>query len=86
MTPVVLTTGIAEQDQEGSFMNATLQPAGPDLALSIATHFSVPASVAALGEQAVANLVYEALTQAAKATLGLSFEVQLGPSRNFSEK
>lgn len=72
--------GCAENDQSTSFMNATLQGAGNDLAISIATHIDIPEAVSVKGEQAVAQHLKDQLSSAANAYHGLSFSVQIGPS------
>lgn len=83
MTKVNIQTGCDEQSQESSFMNATLQGAGTEVAFSIATELDVPESISNQGEQAVAEYLRKVLTIAATAAAeyGLSFDVQVGPSR-----
>lgn len=87
MTQVTIETGCDEEGQQSSFMNATLQGAGPMIAFSVATELDIPGSVSENGEQAVAEYLREALTVAAKAAAkyGLTFDVQVGPSREASK-
>jgi len=79
---VQIDTGINEDDQEGGFMNSTLQNAGEKLAMSIQTHLVVPPCIADGGEEAVALWIKGMLCMAAKAVPGLTFNVQVGPARN----
>lgn len=67
-----ITTGVSEDDQLSSFQNATLQGAGA-FAFSIATHVTVPDTVIAEGEAAVAKFVEDALVRG-----DVAFEVQIG--------
>lgn len=76
---VTLETGICAGAQESSFMNATLQSAGPRVAFSIATFVAVPADVIAGGEVAVAGYLNTLLARLATQEPALSFEVQVGP-------
>ena len=76
----------SEYDQEGSFMNATLQSAGEAVAMSIATSLEVPVDVIARGQQAIAEYVQTVLSAAAGSCNGLNFEVQIGPSREAMRK
>lgn len=78
---VKIEFGISEFDQEGSFMNSTLQNAGPALAISIATEFDVPESVHINGQWAVAEYLRLTLAPATDAVPGLRFDIQIGPSR-----
>ncbi len=82
MKTVNISLGVSEEEQEGSFQNATLQGAGDSLAFSIATRLKVPESVAAEGETAVAQYLQDALTLASRVVEGLEFEVQIGASRD----
>ena len=86
-TFVEVKTGLDEASQTSNFQNATLQSAGPKLAMSIATRLEVPAYVANAGEAAVAQFVQETLTRAAVAASGskqLTFEVQIGHSSDWT--
>jgi hypothetical protein len=69
-----------EDAQAGSFMNATLQSAGDEIAFSIATTVMVPGIVVAQGLWAVAHYINETLHAASQVSEGLSFEAQVGPS------
>ncbi len=81
---VCIQTGYSEEQQESSFMNATLQGAGA-VAFSIATHITVPDDVSAQGEACVANYLRDALTAAtqAAAEYGLKFHAQVGAARGY---
>lgn len=74
--------GIPEEDQEGSFMNATLQSVG-DVAFSIQTDFDIPEDVGAAGEVAVERYLAEQLAKAEAAVPGIRFTVQLGEARGY---
>lgn len=76
-----IETGIPEFDQEGSFMNATLQGVG-NLAFSIQTEFEVPEAIFVKGEAAVAGYLAAYLAVAEAAVPGLRFTVQLGLARS----
>jgi hypothetical protein len=71
-----------EDAQQGSFMNATLQSAGVNIAFSVAATVLVPGGIVALGIQVVADFLNESLNAAAMASDGISFTVQVGPSRD----
>lgn len=79
---VRIDRGVPEEDQEGSFMNATLQGVGSSLAMSIATTLLVPDHIANDGEEAVAKFVNNALVFAGNTSSRLRFHVQIGPSRS----
>lgn len=78
---VVIEFGVPEDEQEGSFMNSTLQGAGDDLAFSVATEVEVPPEIAARGEGAVGVYLRSVLDAAAGVVSGVRFHVQMGPSR-----
>lgn len=75
-----------EDAQAGSFMNATLQSAGDEIAFSVATMVKVPGEVVVQGVDAVANYINEVLYAASQASGGLSFEAQVGPSSSAMEE
>lgn len=77
---VKIEKNCSEADQEGSFMNATLQGAGDKIAFSIATYVSVPKNIYAKGENEVAAYLMQQLSAAADAASGLKFSVQIGTS------
>jgi hypothetical protein len=80
--PVFIETGINESEQEGSFMNATLQGVGNHISMSIQTTLSVPAHIVEKGEAHVAAWVKMTLQKASNKALGqLRFHVQLGSAR-----
>jgi hypothetical protein len=80
---VCVEAGIPEDDQQGSFQNATLQGAGDNLAFSIATHLDIPDEIAREGEGAVASYITEQMARVAAAGVpGLRFTVQIGASRD----
>lgn len=79
---VNIATGIPEDEQESSFMNATLQGAGPGIAFSIATKLDIPDEIISKGEAMVATYISQTLETAAAGAPGLHFEVQLGLSRD----
>lgn len=79
---VAVDSGVDEESQEGGFMNATLQSAGPDVAMSIATSLAIPPEVFSQGHQSIEQYVNRELLAAASNCEGLSFHVQLGPSRD----
>lgn len=62
-------------------MNATLQGAGEKIAFSIAASLTVPDDISSQGEDTVAAYIEGALSAASAAHPGLSFDVQIGPSR-----
>lgn len=78
---VAIETGVSGDDQQGGFINATMQHAGDHLTFSIATDLKVPEHVAAAGEAAVAEFVRDRLSKASTFVPGLGFRVQIGPNR-----
>jgi hypothetical protein len=81
MKQVIVTEGIPGADQQGSFINATLQAVGLNLDMSVATRVEVPPGVIEKGEGVVAAFVHTLLLKAtAAAGSALHFEVQLGSS------
>lgn len=79
---VTVDAGTDEDQQESSFMNATLQGAGEAVVMSISTSLEVPEDVIANGEASIAKYVQKVLSIAASSCPGLSFQVQVGPSRD----
>lgn len=79
---VKMEIDVSEQEQEGSFMNGTLQSVGNNLAMTIHTSLTVPGGIVIQGQKAVAAYVEKKLTVAAKQVPGLTFEVEVGPSSN----
>ena len=78
---VSMETGISAASQESAFMNATLQDLPNNLTISIATYLEVPTHVAALGEEATDTYIDRMLEKAAASIPGLTFDVQLGPTK-----
>lgn len=78
MDHVTITTGIPANEQESSFMNATLQQAGNEHSFSIATHVKVPDHICNQGEAAIRDYLMDILGKAALTDRNLTFEVQLG--------
>lgn len=80
MSGLEIETGVCGNDQEGSFMNATLQSHG-ELEFSIATYVSVPDEITSEGElQSYLTLLLGGLLYRADGKSPVSFEVQLGPA------
>lgn len=80
-TTVKTLSGVPEAEQRSNFQNATLQGAGPHIAVSIATSVTVPPEVYGLGEAAVEGYLRALLGKATIETdEALSFEVQIGPA------
>lgn len=71
-----IETGITGNDQESSFMNATLQKAGDRFEFSIATFISISPSVKT--EEELAALISNVLSPIVAVDPRISFEVQLG--------
>lgn len=73
-----ITTGVDGDTQISSFQNATLQST-PDYKLdfSVATFIDIPADIAKLGEEAVAN--HLAFLLGDRLGDGVRFQVQVGP-------
>ena len=76
---VHMKTGIPEEEQQGSFMNATLQSAGKT-AFSIATYIDIP-NADKMSESQVAKHISDTLGKAVFGVKGLRFEVQTGRKR-----
>lgn len=79
---VAMVVGPDEEEQESSFMNATLQGAGKHVAFSIATNLLVPETVVAEGLDSVVRHIRYELARATIKCSGLSFVVQVGASRD----
>lgn len=74
-----IETGIPGEDQQSSFMNATLQEtADCSLEFSIATYISVSPSLRT--EEELASLISNVLGPVVAADPRVSFEVQIGPA------
>lgn len=73
---VTIERGIPADQQESSFMNATLQTAG-DSTVSIATYIAVPDG---MSESDVAHHLQAYLRDVTRAFPVLSFHVQVGPT------
>jgi hypothetical protein len=72
--------GIAGDDQQSSFMNATLQHAGTDFEFSVATNLEIPSIVLAEGKEAITSFIKSTLRRASTVAPGLAFDVQFGPA------
>lgn len=75
---IAIERGVGEDDQVGSFQNATFQTAGERVAFSIATTIAVPDEISDKGEEAVTEFIHRVLAPSARA--GAKFDVQIGPS------
>lgn len=76
-----ITTGVPGTDQEGSFMNATLQDVDDvGLSFSVAVHVGIPAGIET--EEALRDHLRRVFETAIEATGGstLAVEIQLGPT------
>ena len=78
--------GIPGDEQESSFMNATLQSAGDLVDFSVSTSIDVPEQISAQGESAVKGYIEDVLRAACLAHPALSFQVQVGASREVEER
>jgi len=74
-----IETGIPEEDQQGSFMNATLQSVGR-IAVSIATYVDIP-NADEMSEDQIVEHISNTLGKAESDVNGLRFEVQTGRAR-----
>ena len=75
--PIEIRSGVPAGAQETSFMNATLQSAGTELAFSVAVHVEVPLA-AQTSEQALADHLRELFASLA-ADPTISIEIEIGP-------
>lgn len=76
--PVVVTAGVPESEQLGSFQNGTLQNFGPYFATTIQTFVKWPVG-STFTQQEAADYIAELLHTAHHRTGGrLTFELQLG--------
>lgn len=77
---VVVLYHVDPGDQEGSFMNATLQSAG-DLGFSVATHITLPEHVRSnqrRAAQLIGRICDRMTAAAARNGVTVTFEVQVG--------
>lgn len=76
-----ITTGVPGDDQESSFMNATLQQAGDkwSIEFSVACHIGIPAGPAEHDEDALADYLRDVLERVHIVAPELNWEIQIGP-------
>lgn len=84
MSDIDISVGIAEDEQESSFMNATLQSFGERSAISIAIHLpeGIGDGIDPNSEREVRSLLAGLFSSAI--ARGCRVEVQLGPNRDSS--
>lgn len=83
--PVIVTVGVPEDEQMGSFQNGTLQGFGQDFAVTIQTFVKWPVG-STFTQQEAADYIAELLHTAHHRSGGrLTFEMQLGLSTETSK-